>query len=267
MQLMSDATNQKNQETYRAPDIVRYYAQLQRLQPAEAAIRDRLRLQLPHLKMLDLGIGGGRTTQHFAPLVGEYIGIDYSAEMIAACQQRFAGALDAMTLAVGDARNLERFADRSFDFVLFSFNGIDYVTHDDRLQILREIRRVGKPGGYFCFSSHNLQGIVGEFDFGRQISWNPLKTYTNLVMSGLLRLFNPAVTRDRLVNSSHLLIRDEPHNFRLWNYYIRPTVQLAQLKAGFDNVEVFSWQGKSALHAGELATNADMWLYYFCRIR
>ncbi len=263
---MPDAVDRQNLATYKAPDIVGYYAQLRLLQPAEAAIRERLRAALPQMKMLDLGIGGGRTTTHFAPLVREYVGLDYSTEMIAACRRRFAGSAYDLQLTVGDARDLSRFSDNSFDFILFSFNGLDYVTHSDRLQILKEIRRVGKPGGHFCFSSHNLRGIAREFDFRAQMSWNPLKTYTNLVMTGLLRLFNPDITRDRLIHEPHLLIRDEPHNFRLWNYYIRPETQLAQLEAGFDEIEVYSWREKTPLNASELITNTDLWLYYFCKI-
>lgn len=219
------------------------------------------------MKMLDLGIGGGRTTEHFAPLVDDYTGIDYSEQMILACQERFANASQVMTLEVGDARNLEPFPSDSFDFVLFSFNGIDYVSHGDRLKILQEVRRVGKPGSYFFFSSHNLQGIAEAFDFKKQLSLNPLKAYTNLVMSGLLKLFNPKVTSDRLKNSDYLIIRDEPHNFRLWNYYVRPAVQIEQLhQAGFDEIEVYSWRTGQILDANDRATNMDMWLYYLCVI-
>lgn len=214
--------------------------------------------------MLDIGVGGGRTTHHFAPLVRDYTGIDYSAEMVAACQQRFSPSPYSMTLEVGDARNMKQFADNTFDFVLFSFNGIDYVSHGDRLQILREIHRVGKPGGYFFFSSHNLQGIAQEFGYRTKIRLNPFKSYVNLVMLALLKLFNPAISRDRLETADYLIIKDEPHNFRLLNYYIRPTAQINQLALNFNSIEVYSWQSGRRLDINELSTNTDMWLYYLC---
>ncbi|MGF1479545.1 MAG: class I SAM-dependent methyltransferase [Cyanophyceae cyanobacterium] len=254
----------QNKKTYQSASIVRYYTQLKRLQPAEQAILARFKEQLPCLKMLDIGVGGGRTTHHFAPLVRDYTGIDYSAEMVAACQQRFSPSPYSMTLEVGDARNMKQFADNTFDFVLFSFNGIDYVSHGDRLQILREIHRVGKPGGYFFFSSHNLQGIAQEFGYRTKIRLNPFKSYVNLVMLALLKLFNPAISRDRLETADYLIIKDEPHNFRLLNYYIRPTAQINQLALNFNSIEVYSWQSGRRLDINELSTNTDMWLYYLC---
>ena len=191
-----DAMRDKNQKIYTTSNIVWHYTQLSRLQPAEQKILERFQERLPAMKMLDIGIGGGRTTKHFASLAGEYTGIDYSAELIAACQRRFSGRPQSMSLEVGDARSMNQFADNSFDFILFSFNGIDYVSHSERLQVLQEIRRVGKPGCYFFFSSHNLQGLVQEFDYKKQISLNPLKTYVNLVMLALLRLFNASISRE-----------------------------------------------------------------------
>ena len=255
----------KNKEAYTTSSIVRHYRQLSMLQPAEKAILDLFQGRLSTMKMLDIGIGGGRTTHHFSQLAGEYTGIDYSAEMIAACQQRFSGSPLRMSLEVGDARSMNQFADNSFDFILFSFNGIDCVSHSDRLQILQEICRVGKPGCYFFFSSHNLQGIAREFNCKTQISLNPLKTYVNLVMLGLLRLFNSSITRDRLKTANHLIIKDESHNFRLQTYYIRPQEQIKQLASNFDRIEVYSWKtGLKILDGKDLSVNSDMWLYYLC---
>jgi ubiquinone/menaquinone biosynthesis C-methylase UbiE len=254
----------QNQKTYASSDIVSHYAQLSLLQPAEKTILNLFQDRLPTMKMLDIGIGGGRTTQHFAPLVAEYIGIDYAPAMITACRQRFARSA-AITLEVGDARNLQQFADNSFDFILFSFNGIDYVSHSDRLQVLQEIQRVGKSGCYFFFSSHNLQGIVKEFAWETKISLNPIKTYVNLVMLALLNLFNLAIAREQLKTADYLIIKDESHNFRLQTYYIRPPAQIKQLQsANFDHIEIYSWQ--SGLKIADQLISSDMWLYYLCVI-
>jgi len=257
-----------NRETYTASSIVWYYTQLHRLQPAEQTILDLLRDRLPTMKMLDIGIGGGRTTQHFAPLAGEYTGIDYSATMVAACKKRFAKSLQPLALEVGDAREMSQFADNSFDFILFSFNGIDYASVSDRLQILAEIARVGKPGSYFFFSSHNLQAMISEFDWKSKVSFNPFKTYVNLVMLALLNLYNSKITRDQLETSNHIIIKDESHNFRLQTYYIRPKKQIEQLSLSFKDIEIYSWKsGLKVVDMQDLLTNSDKWLYYLCLIK
>lgn len=257
----------RNQRAYENLRIVQHYVQLGLLQPAEKAIFDRLHDRLPGMKMLDIGVGGGRTTKHFAPIVGDYIGIDYSAEMIAACKQRFATSCKTALFEVCDARDLSRFQTDSFDLILFSFNGIDYISHADRLTVFQEVCRVGKTGGYFCFSSHNLQGFEHAFAVNKQFHLNPFKMYVNLVMLGFLRGFNCTITLKQLKASTHIAVRDESHNFRLQTYYVRPQEQLRQLATAFSDIDIYAW--KSGLNITDdraLAANVDLWLYYLCKI-
>ena len=217
--------------------------------------------------MLDIGVGGGRTTQYFSDLAQEYTGIDYSEEMIAACQKRFPPS-QSRVLEVGDARQMDQFQDNSFDFILFSFNGIDVLSHSDRLQVLQEVSRVGKPGGYFCFSSHNIQGLEREFDGRNQIVLNPLKTYINIVMFVLLRQLNPSVSLKQIKESDYEIIRDESHNFRLKQYYIRPQAQLEQLRTDFEAIRIYPWNSGIEIDTPQaLSSCTEMWLYYFCRIK
>ncbi|XGV95558.1 MAG: class I SAM-dependent methyltransferase [Leptolyngbya sp. BL-A-14] len=257
----------RNQDTYAAAHIVRHYAQLGALQPAEKTVLDLLRDRLPGMNMLDIGVGGGRTTKHFAAIVADYTGIDYSDVMIAACKKRFAGASPTVQFAVCDARDLSRFKDNSFDLILFSFNGIDYMSHADRLQVFQEVRRVGKPGSYFFFSSHNLLGFEHAFSVRKQFSRNPFKTYVNLVMLAVLRCFNPSMTLQQLNASAYVVVRDESHNFRLQTYYVRPQEQLSQLEPGFSKITIYSWKsGLNLRDTCELLANEDLWLYYLCVI-
>jgi SAM-dependent methyltransferase len=257
----------KNHITYAAPGIVRYYKQLKELQPAERVILDLLHDRLSQIKMLDIGIGGGRTTRHFYQNVAEYVGIDSSAEMIAACKKRFPTS-SPTTFGVCDARDMSQFEDNSFDLILFSFNGIDAVSTDDRLRIFQEIRRVGKPGAYFYFSSHNLQGLERVFDIGTQFSFNPIATYANLVMWALLRIINLPLTLRQIRALNHVIVRDDSHNFRLESYYIRPEAQLDQLELNFIDIKVYSWKNDLELtSASDRRSNSDMWLYYLCKVK
>lgn len=259
---------ENNHQIYSKSGVVRYYAQLKQLQPAEITILQWLKPQLSQMKMLDIGVGAGRTTQHFAPLVGEYVGIDYSAKMIAAGRKRFSQVDGDIKLEVCDARNLSRFPENYFDFILFSFNGIDFIAHSDRLQVFEQIRRVGKPGGYFYFSSHNLQAMAPEFNWRKHLGLNPIKTYVNLVMWGILRLCNPGITWEQLKSSDYVILRDESHNFRLQTYYIRPQAQVKQLTPYFKDIKIYSWQtGLELLKESDLYFHQDMWLYYLCVIQ
>lgn len=257
-----------NHHVYIARRIVQHYSQLCQLQPAEQTILELLRHEWSTIKMLDIGVGGGRTTQHFSKIVQEYIGIDCAEEMIAACQKRFPSSSQSSLFKVVDARDLRQFQDNSFNFILFSFNGIDSLSHSDRLQVFQEVNRVGKPGGYFFFSSHNLQGLERELNWQNQISLNPLKTYVNLVMFALLRFFNRSISPQRIKHSNYEIIQDESHNFRLKQYYIRPQEQLNQLETDFDDIRIFSWKsGLEITSQEELSVNTDMWLYYLCRLK
>jgi ubiquinone/menaquinone biosynthesis C-methylase UbiE len=258
----------RNQKCYTAPSIVHHYAQLQALQPAEAMVLNLLKDRWADLAMLDIGVGGGRTTQHFAKRVADYTGVDYSADMIAACQKRFSAAPDTIRFSVCDARDMRQFADNSFDFILFSFNGIDSVSHADRVQIFAEISRVGKPGSYFFFSTHNLQGFERELSLRHQLSLNPLATYVNLVMLALLHVFNYPANLNQLKTANDAIVRDESHNFSLNTYYVRPQAQIHQLAADFRDIKVYSWKNDlEIMGEQELCANFDLWLYYLCVIK
>ena len=135
-----------------------------------------------------------------------------------------------------------------------------------RLRILQEVSRVGKPGGYFCFSSHNLQAMEREFNWRNQIRLNPITTYSNLVMLLLLRGFNRTIHLKELKTLAHAIIRDESHNFRLQTYYVRPQEQLRQL-AAFQNIQIYSWKSGLEIALNAPAASTDLWLYYLCVIR
>ena len=107
----------------------------------------------PGLRILDLGVGAGRTTGHLAPGASRYVGVDLSDAMIAACRAAFPG----LAFVCGDASDLTSIAgDGSFDAVVFSFNGIDCLPDDEaRRACLGEVGRVLAPDGVFIFSTHN----------------------------------------------------------------------------------------------------------------
>jgi SAM-dependent methyltransferase len=108
--------------------------------------------------VLDLGVGGGRTTAFLAAPARRYLGIDSSAGMVRLARGRRPGD----DIRLGDARHLDGIEDGSYDIVVFSNNGIDAVGHDGRAAVLAEVARVLRPGGLLQFSTFNVDGSTSH---------------------------------------------------------------------------------------------------------
>ena len=100
--------------------------------------------------VLDMGIGGGRTSEALCREFSEYVGFDYSPSQVEMAKHTF----PALDIRLMDARDFE--FNRQFDCLFFSFNGIDYVLPQDRLKILERVASHTAKGGYFIYSTHNL---------------------------------------------------------------------------------------------------------------
>lgn len=248
-----------NRTVFARKDVVRWYATRESLQGAEAVVLRELAPSLKGRSMLDVGVGGGRTTVHFAPKVKSYLGVDYAREMVDACKARFADRPE-WRFELADARKLP-YPDQHFDFVLFSHCGLDYVSHEDRRAIFDEMRRVLTPDGIFCFSTHNLQRarvlLEGEDDEGAL-----QRLFKGLGRSRLRRM-NPPLRE--LETQQHAILNDGAFRSGARTYHVRPAAQVAELSArGFPNVRVMSAQTGLTLSDTESARTVEPWLYYLC---
>jgi SAM-dependent methyltransferase len=158
----SESGRDPNFDIYNSPEIASYYSSLNYLTPCEQLLFHEYLSS--GMTILDLGVGGGRTTSYLSSIAGRYVGADYAAEMIAVCQRKFPN-LQFETVGADD---LSIFAASSFDAVVMAFNSIDCLISDEsRYRALQEIHRVLKPEGILIFSSHNARSIVVR------PSWNP----------------------------------------------------------------------------------------------
>ena len=148
-----------NKDFYGKAEAVDHYSTQSILLPKEQVAF----LFLPNkATILDLGCGAGRTTSWLKQKGYDVIGLDIAFNMVKQAHDHQV----AIPFLTGDATHLG-FRDNSFDVVIFSFNGIDYISpYIKRLAALKEIRRVLKKNGLFIFSSHNhciprdMEGIL-----------------------------------------------------------------------------------------------------------
>ena len=269
---------------YNTESISKDYAARDYLEPAERAVIEILDSSISSMKMLDMGVGGGRTTKYFAPLVLNYTGADYAPAMVNACIEKYG---DDYFFITCDARDMEELSDNSFDFVLFSFNGIDSFSHEDRVSSLKEIHRVLRPGGYYCFSSHNLNwnGLPDLFslkqvkkiaqagksdtdeetkDFKKQVDRSFRSAYKVARLSILNRSFRMKDYISKLRKSERGHIYDNSLNGKAKVYYITKDEQIRQLKAaGFKDISTIGRNGCITNNSALL--NQDGWIYYLCQ--
>ncbi len=254
----------RDRGTYEDLQIVSSYGRNRQLQPPEQTLLDELGPDLGRMEMLDLGVGAGRTAWHFAPLVKSYLGLDYARTMVERCQHD----LPAYRFIVGDASDLHFAGDNSYDFVLFSYNGIDHLELPDRERALAEMKRVLRPGGIMAFSSHNanfLGTIVDRFRFRLHPSLR--ETARSLKWAMAFNLHNPTL-RFRLPLSVGM-VNDGLHSFKSSGIcYIRPDLQVAALER-LDMQDVRCAPNESADYSQGsdpvVATFASPWVYYRCR--
>jgi ubiquinone/menaquinone biosynthesis C-methylase UbiE len=248
-----DATNAAG---YARTGTVDWYRDFDFILKPEAVILEQIAEAIKGKKLLDIGIGAGRTTKFLLEISSDYTGIDYTAECVSAARKKFPN----VNLLCCDARNLEGFADSTFDFVLFSFNAIDYMIHEDRLSCLTEINRVLKPGGWFMFSTHNR-----DHRYFDKFPWQERKFDLNHIKSCLYTFAHlprhQRMKRYEVRTEQYAIINDNAHGFSLLAYYISFAEQVKQLhEAQFVSVEAYDMEGNP--------TQGDVnfpWIYYLAR--
>jgi SAM-dependent methyltransferase len=217
----------------------------------EQAALDSVHEQIRGKRILDLGVGAGRTVKPLLSISKDYVGIDYVQEMVDRCRREHPG----VRFERADARSLSSFADESFDLIVFSCNGICMVDHPGRLSILSEVKRLLSPQGVFIFSTCNRNSAAFEavFTFPEfERARNPLRAAVRtgrFALHTLYRLINRLRHYRHEISEQHYAIRNDIyHHYGTMLYFIDIESQTQQLHAaGFaDGVRVFDLSGLPA---------------------
>jgi len=216
--------------------------------------------------MLDLGVGSGRTSLFYIPVVSNYVGVDIAHGMIDRCRDRFADLHDSgnSSFHVEDATSLKKFEDNSFDLVLFSYNGLDCIPGSERDSCFSAVKRVLRPGGVFVFSSHNIRFISHYYRFkkykGPRYLYKEIKRlFLNYKINGQL---------NELVGCDQVEFWDGfyPGDQEFKHLHVKPEYQIKELERhGFNDVRALSKVDGRVLNDSEIAMTTEPWVYYYSK--
>lgn len=230
------------------------------LQNPEVMILVKYRDDILDKRVLDIGCGAGRTTPLLQILSSDYTGLDYSYDMIESCKKKY----ETLHFIHGDVRNMDALENETYDFVLFSFNGLDSIYHEDRLRGLQEIHRVLKQDGLFVFSSHNRNYRNAIPRPRMAYSLTPCIQVKN-IMDFFKSIYNYSRNKKKQrFENEYSIINDVAHNYALLIYYIDKKSQISQIEeAGFEFVEMYDVHGNMLnINSGD---SDSAWIYYVAR--
>lgn len=263
----SDPIDDINHRAMLSAKAVTEYSWQDQLSPPERVLVDRLSAEMKDQPILDMGVGGGRTTAHLLAVSKDYTGIDYSDGMLGTCQRKHPG----VKFLLMDARDMAAFPTGSFALALFSCNGIGMVSHADRLKILAEVHRVLRPGGAFLVSSHNTN--CPDHDAGLALPEFPTVSMTKPVRaakallryaldSGLRVRNYRRLSKQEIRVPDYSIINDRSQDYGVMLHYISLRKQREQLASvGFaPNAEAYDLHGNQIRDGADTSDSSIMYL-------
>jgi ubiquinone/menaquinone biosynthesis C-methylase UbiE len=107
-------------------------------------------------KLLDLGCGNGRMVGLFDNKKVDYLGVDFSSELVDCAKKNY----PKKEFLVMDALNLN-LPEKSFDVVM-CVSVLNHLSKEKHVQFVENIKKVLKLGGYLLMSNWNLWNVRGK---------------------------------------------------------------------------------------------------------
>ena len=169
-------------------DPQREWDRLKTKHPYEKYITIRMmdRYIRPGSTILDIGGGPGHYSVHYAKQGHTVTLLDLSDENVRFAKKKARQYGVKITALQGNALDLSRFADNSFDTVFLMGPLYHLMTEESRLRAIREAKRVLKPGGYL-FSSFILMfgGVIyGLREAQETILWPEEQEFYDIAAKG-----------------------------------------------------------------------------------
>ena len=250
----------KNIDIYQKEDVVNIYSRKTFLLEPEKKILSIIKDDIKNAKVLDIGVGGGRTTLYFSKKAKRYVGIDYSSKMIDICNEKY-GTYDTISFKVLAARNLDSLEKKYFDIILFSYNGLDCIDIKHRKNVLEGITKLLKDGGKFIFSMHNINHI--KFMYNLYSGYSPkihIKRFFRIIRLLMHNGF-PA----KYEKMDYTQFTDSAHNFRNTHTYSSLPAEINTLKhLGYSSIRAFSCNNGDEMMLKSLKSYTEPWVYFYC---
>lgn len=246
-----------NAELFDRADIAEWYG-ARSLFASERVIFERFHESFAGKRLLDLGVGSGRTTRALLPHVADYVGIDKAQAMLSVARRNFPSA----TFLDLDVRSLVEFGPGRFDFVLGALAILSAFDHAERLVVIESVHDVLAPGGVFAFSFHNRGWRrAGSMPLHAR-SWHPREIVNSVhPQSWLNYLRLRPFAHEETDYAIHV---DPAHRWNGLFYFIDMATQERQLAAaGFEILARFGEDGRP-IGAGD-DTTQDGLLHLVCR--
>lgn len=156
----------KTHQVYEDPEIIAGFWERTKDFAMKKQLNDFISLIGSRGKILDLGCGAGRDSRILAEKGYEIVGIDYSNEMLKSAR-KLHGDLKNIHFRKMDMRKLD-FKNRVFDGVWASASLL-HIPKKEIPKVLREVRRVLKPNGYFFVAVKKGEGerMVASEKYGK----------------------------------------------------------------------------------------------------